>query len=122
MYNEFLKNLKIGDKVIIQTTHRSEVVNVSRITKTKIIVLIKSIEGDFREVKYNKVSGYLCGSTTWTPNYLQEYTEEKANAIVREKKINILKRMLENVSLDDKTDDELKSLYYILESFQKEKK
>ena len=72
-----LKDLKVGDKVIVHYNYSEDIKYVSRITKTQIIV-------DGVKYRYN---GSQIGGDVWYRKRISIATEDKIFNIEREKKI-----------------------------------
>lgn len=88
MTQDWLKNLKAGDKVFVTTTFTKDLKTVQRITPTGRVVVnnVQFIDGVNR-------------SSTWQPIYLEEATDaavERYNAV---KFIKQVREALKNVNL-----------------------
>lgn len=66
---EFLKNLKIGDKVFVSSRNGISVGIVQRFTATQIVLESGS--------KFNIKSGCRIGDTVWNFTNLEEFNEEE---------------------------------------------
>lgn len=87
--SEFIKNLKVGDIVIVENRYSQSVRKVDRITPAGNIVVCGVI--------YNKNGLERCGDT-WNKNFLSEATPESINKIHREATINKAYRLMRNIT------------------------
>jgi len=80
--NDWLKNLKVGDNVIIDSRHGSSVTKVERFTKTQIVLK--------NNYKFNRTTGYEVGGDTWNTVSISPATFERLCQITLEKKKDVL--------------------------------
>lgn len=81
MENTWLKNLKVGDKVIISfgIMYTEEKIGyIGRLTKTQIIL-------NNSKIKYKKDSGSSIGTKNWEHSQLLEPTKERIEKIEKKK-------------------------------------
>lgn len=79
--NDWLKSLKVGDTVIVESSgaYRGRMIDtIERLTKTQIITSV----GKFRRNSGDEVGDY----NTWTSKWIKEPTPEMINNIIYEKK------------------------------------
>jgi hypothetical protein len=122
MANEWLQNIKVGDKVIISgnSAFGSDRVNVVvKLTATQVHVNTRGFLKDY-VTKYNRESGRSIGTGTWETNWLDEATPEKLEAIVlRNKRFKIKKYVTETVNWDTVSKEVIEQLYVLLDPFVK---
>ena len=78
----FTNNLKVGDKVILNTGYRTVVTNVTRITPTGRIRVAA-----LRDIQFNSNGEEIVGKNTWAAAYsfLEEWTQEKEDYLKKQK-------------------------------------
>lgn len=99
--SNFLENLKIGDKVAVNSRYGYSIAEVINVTKTQIVT---------KHSKYRMKDGRLVGGTIWDCERIEEVTPEikarvKYEFLVRE----IQKQRFEQFSLE-----KLERLYEII--------
>lgn len=86
----WLAELKVGDKVIVNTSFTERIDTVTKITPTQIHI------GEY--TKFRKKDGKSIGSSTWNHSWLREYNSEKASIIHLKETHNKILNILRNVS------------------------
>ncbi len=111
MENNWLQQIKVGDKIAIRRTENRGylISNVSRVTKTLIIA------GNDR---FNKVSGYSVGDDIWSTSHLEEITQQIEDEIALNNLITRCKQLMREIPLSKLTIIELKSIISILGKYQ----
>lgn len=91
---EWRENLKPGDKAIIESRYGKRIVEVVRVTKTMVIVGLKS-DGRVIEERFRINSGRSVGSDVWTTSHLTEWSQDREDKIkedaMRDRIINKIK-------------------------------
>lgn len=100
-----LKELKVGDKVIIRNRWNDRIKTIERVTKTQIIV-----NGD----KYRRKDGFQINGDTWTPSRIEVLTEEELRRMQKQNNKEKMKRYIQNFVFDDLSYDEIEHVYNIL--------
>lgn len=104
--NNWLENLKVGDRVVIRGRYNSYIHKVSKITKT----IIEIEKGN----KFKKINGFLIGGGVWNTDHIEELTPE----IEKEFKINQYIKKLNDFEFKALNESTLITIYNIL--FNKE--
>jgi hypothetical protein len=87
--NEWLQSLKAGDKVLVSSYGGEEVVTITRVTATQLI-----IARGLAEYRYRKADGRRVGDDVWHPSRLFQATPEKIAAIMDARKRAALRHRL----------------------------
>ena len=114
MNSDWLQNLKVGDKVIVQHRGLGEgksLLVVSNITKNFIVVNGR---------KFRKGSGYGTGDGYHHP-YLIETTSEAMAAFEEERYRAVFQNKLSHLSWDDVPLDRIKQIRELVEPYSKRK-
>jgi len=113
MTKEWLKNLVIGDSVIVSCLSDDEIYIVKRLTKTQII-----LEGTHE--KYKRDSGFEIGSYYGSnPSYLKEATPEKTKIIKEKNKRTKLIRALKEIEWREYKTNDLQNVLNFISGFKK---
>lgn len=105
---EFLKQLKVGDKVLVFGRYAEQLRKVKKITKTMII-----LDNDNR---FNLKSGHAVGAGIWDTTHLSECTPENMATFYRKFYTAKIVQMINNHYLEHFSNDELASLYETLKN------
>lgn len=108
MLKDFLDKIKIGDKVIVSNRYYEKILQVSRLTKTMIILSDGS--------RYGKDGWPVGQHDAWSSLHLIEATPENLLAFYKKFYKNRIKEMVSNDVLEHFTINELKSFYDLLNS------
>lgn len=71
-YADFIKNLKVGDKVVVVSRYRKDIKEVSAVNKATIKV---------GSQLYNKSDGYLRGGGVYYTSHIEELTDKLAEEV-----------------------------------------
>lgn len=109
MSSDWIKNLKVGDKVIVHYAGRGFVPRsvqiVTKINKTTVVV--------GRDLY--SLAGVSRGGDAWSKTYIFPYTEEEENKILLEEEHRKLQFYLSNrVKWDDLPIEKLREIYKIV--------
>lgn len=109
MNKDWLREIKIGDIVIVHMHRNPDTIDVVlRLTKTQII--LKKTNN-----KYRRSTGIMIGSDMWNMSAIYEATDEKIIAI----KINMYRRKLimriDTINADILSTEQLENIVQILE-------
>jgi hypothetical protein len=115
---EWLSQLNIGDIVVMNHVY---LYKVSRITKTQIIIELKTKNGESRIYKFNKNTGYAIGGNVFNTSNIVEPTDELIKKINKYRLQNKIKALQEKLNLENLTIEELQNFFNLLESITKEK-
>jgi hypothetical protein len=114
--DEWLQNLKVGDKVIEDRDFNGKsICTVVRFTNTQIV--IKDSKGF--ESKYRKDNGFAVGSDIWSRNLIREATPEALAAFEEERYRQIFQNKLNKLSWVDVPLDKIKEIREIIEPYVK---
>lgn len=107
---EWLASLKVGDKVAISIRNGYRIGEVSRLTKTQIVLK----DGN----KFNRESGYLVGRNACNqPVYIQSITDE----ILKEWRRNWLLKEFYNYDIKQISNENLEKIVALLKELGVEK-
>ena len=109
-YDEWLKNIKIGDLFYTEYNHRYVKHTVSRITKTLIISEENNIVNNKYELKFNRTTGNLISNDKWDYNHMIQPTEE---IFLKIKRNNIIYR-ISYINFSKIENDKLFAIYDFL--------
>lgn len=107
-----LKDLVVGDDVLVSGMHHRCIAKVDKVTKTQIVV---------NGVRFRRDSGWQCGSDRWHTKSISVPTEKEISDIKEE---NFRKKLIYAISSFDfkrLSTDELKQLYNIVKGKENEK-
>lgn len=100
-----LKDLVVGDDVLVTGTFHRRIAKVDKVTKTQIII---------DNARFRRDSGRQCGSERWNVRIISVPTEKEISDIKEE---NFRKKLLYTISSFDfkrLSTDELKQVYNIV--------
>jgi len=96
--SDWLKNLKVGDNVIVNSRHGDTLVKIERLTKTQIIIR--------NNYKFNRTTARVVGEDVWNQTYLEEATLIKITILkIAKEKLMLVAKIQKELNAD-----ELKSL------------
>lgn len=102
-----LKDLQVGDIVLIRSTFNKRLAKVSKITKTQIVV-----DG----TRYRKESGWQCGNDRWNCGILSIPTEDEIKSIREEELRKRLFYAISDFDFRNLSLDKLRQVYNIIKS------
>lgn len=105
-----LKDLVVGDEVLVIGMHRRRIAKVDKVTKTQIVV---------NNARFRRDSGWQCGSDRWNVRRISVPTEKEISDVKEE---NLRKKLVYAISSFDferLSTDELKQVYNIVEGKEK---
>jgi hypothetical protein len=100
-----LKDLVVGDNVLVRGMHRRRIAKVDKVTKTQIIA---------NNARFRRDSGWQCGSDRWDMKSISVPTEKEISEIKEE---NLRKTLIYAISSFDfkrLSTNELKQVYKIV--------
>lgn len=100
-----LKDLVVGDDVLVTGTFHRHIAKVDKVTKTQIIA---------NNARFRRDSGWQCGSDSWNRKSISVPTEKEISDIKEE---NFRKELLYAISSSDfkrLSTDKLKQVYNIV--------
>lgn len=107
-----LKDLVIGDDVLVTGISYRRIVKIDRVTKTQIVV---------GNARFKKDSGWQCGSDRWNLRKISVPTEKEISDIEEE---NLRKTLIYTISSFDfkrLSTDKLKQVYNIVKGKENER-
>lgn len=102
---EALKNVKVGDKILITSRNEDEIKIVTKVTKTHIVC---------GTCKYKKSDGKLVGSDIWFSSYAKPATTEDIANVDRKKKTKRIANYISNIDFYNLPYEKLEKIYNIL--------
>lgn len=105
-----LKDLVVGDDVLVTGMYHRRIAKVGKVTKTQIVV---------DNVRFRRDSGWQCGSDRWDRKSISVPTEKEISDI---KKEDFRKKLIYAISSFDfkrLSTDELKQVYNIVKGKEK---
>ena len=107
MRSDWHKDLKVGDKVITESSYSRylRITKVKKITKTMIVL----DSGD----RFNKISGFGVGEG-WRKPYLIRYTSENRDKAIKQKLVAKIQIEAEKLNKNQQYDLKILSKIYIL--------
>lgn len=100
-----LKDLVVGDEVLVSGMYHRRIAKVDKVTKTQIVV---------DNARFRRNSGWQCGSDRWNVRRISVHTEKEISDIKEE---NLRKTLIYSISSFDfkrLSTDELKQVYKIV--------
>ena len=107
-----IKDLVVGDDVLITSRYYRRIAKVDKVTKTQIIA---------NNARFRRDSGWQCGSDSWDRKSISVPTEKEISDVKEE---NLRKTLIYSISSFDfkrLSTDELKQVYNIVKGKEKEK-
>lgn len=105
-----LKDLVIGDDVLVKGMSYKRIAKVDKVTKTQIVV---------NNARFRRDSGWQCGSDRWNVRRISVSTEKEISDVKEE---NLRKKLVYAISSFDfkrLSTDELKQVYNIVKGKEK---
>lgn len=100
-----LKNLVVGDDVLVSGMHHRRIAKVDKVTKTQIVV---------NNARFRRDSGWQCGSDRWNVRRISVPTEKEISDIKEENLRNTLIYAISTFDFKRLSTDELKQVYNIV--------
>lgn len=107
-----LKDLVVGDDVLVKGMNHIRIAKVDKVTKTQIVV---------NNARFRRDSGWQCGSDRWNVRRISVPTEKEISDVKEE---NLRKTLIYSISSFDfkrLSTDELKQVYNIVKGKENEK-
>lgn len=108
-----LKDLVVGDDVLVRGMHRRRIAKVDKVTKTQIIV---------NNARFRRDSGWQCGSDRWNIRRISVPTEKEISDVKEENLRNTLVYAISSFDFKRLSTDELKQVYNIVKGKENERK
>lgn len=108
-----LKDLVVGDDVLVRGMYRRRIAKVDKVTKTQIIV---------NNARFERDSGWQCGSDRWNVRRISVPTEKEISDIKEENLRNTLVYAISSFDFNRLSTDELKQVYNIVKGKENERK
>ena len=109
MSNQWLQDLKVGDRVIVKSRHNTRISKVSKVTPKQLGV-------GTLPVKFNKDNGWLRGGDAFCMSYLFEATPEAVETIRKESHKSELYNKVTQFDFSKLLCHELQSIVHILDA------
>ena len=100
-----LKDLVEGDEVLVTGMFHRRIAKIDKVTKTQIVV---------DNARFNKNSGWQCGSNIWNRRKIYVPTEKEISDIKEENLLNTLVYAISSFDFKRLSTDELKQVYNIV--------
>jgi hypothetical protein len=100
-----LKDLVEGDEVLVTGMFHRRIAKIDKVTKTQIVV---------DNARFNKYSGWQCGSNIWNRRKIYVPTEKEISDIKEENLRNTLVYAISSFDFKRLSTDELKQVYNIV--------
>lgn len=107
-----LKDLVVGDDVLVTSMYHRRIAKIDKVTKTQIVV---------DNVRFRRDSGWQCGGDIWDRKSISVPTEKEISDVKEE---NFRKKLIYAISSFDfkrLSTDELKQVYNILKGKENER-
>ena len=105
-----LKDLVVGDDVLVTGMYYRRIAKVDKVTKTQIIV---------NNARFRRDSGWQCGSDRWNVRRISIPTEKEISDVKEENLRKILINTISSFDFKRLSTDELKQLYNIVKGKEK---
>lgn len=105
-----LKDLVVGDDVLVRGMHRRRISKVGKVTKTQIVV---------DNARYRRDSGWQCGGDSWNRKSISVPTEKEISDIKEENLRETLIYAICSFDFKRLSTDELKQVYNIVKGKEK---
>ena len=105
-----LKDLVVGDEVLVTGTFNRRIAKVDKVTKTQIV-----IDND----RFRRDSGWQCGVDSWYRKSISVPTEKEISDVKEENIRKILINTIISFNFERLSTDELKQLYNIVKGKEK---
>lgn len=107
-----LKDLQVGDEVVIRQRLTNVLAKIDKITKTQIV-----IERD----RFNKITGRQIGGVDWCTKFIHIPTSEERAKLYKDMLINRIKYIVDSSKFSNLSTDKLKQVYNIIKSEDNER-
>ena len=107
-----LKDLVVGDEVLVIGMHRRRIAKVDKVTKTQIVV---------NNARFRRDSGWQCGGDSWNRKSISVPTEKEISDIEEENLRKALIYVISSSDFERLSTDELKQVYNIVKSKENER-
>ena len=107
-----LKDLVVGDDVLITSRYYRRIAKVDKVTKTQIIA---------NNARFRRDSGWQCGSDRWNVRRISVPTEKEISDIKEENLRNNLVYAISSFDFKRLSTDELKQVYNIVKGKENER-
>lgn len=108
-----LKDLVVGDDVLVRGMYRRRIAKVDKVTKTQIIV---------NNARFRRDSGCQCGGDSWSRKIISVPTEKEISDIKEENLRETLIYAICSFDFKRLSTDELKQVYNIVKGKENERK
>lgn len=100
-----LKNLVVGDDVLVSGMHHRRIAKVDKVTKTQIVV---------NNARFRRDSGWQCGGDSWSRKSISVPTEKEISDIEEENLRKTLIYVISSSDFERLSTDKLKQVYNIV--------
>ena len=105
-----LKDLVVGDEVLVTGTFNRRIAKVDKVTKTKIVI---------DNARFRRDSGCQFGSDRWNVRSISVPTEKEISDVKEENIRKILINTISSFNFERLSTDELKQVYNIVKGKEK---
>lgn len=105
-----LKDLVVGDEVLVISRYYRRIAKVDKVTKTQIVV---------NNARFRRNSGYQCGGDSWNRKIISIPTEKEISDIKEENLRKTLVYAISSFDFKRLSTDELKQVYNIVKGKEK---
>lgn len=105
-----LKDLVVGDDVLVTGNYHRRIAKVDKVTKTQIVV---------NNVRFRRDSGWQCGCDCWDRKSISIPTEKEISDVKEENLRNTLVYAISSFDFERLSTDELKQVYNIVKGKEK---
>ena len=105
-----LKDLVVGDEVLVTGTFNRRIAKVDKVTKTQIVI---------DNTRFRRDSGWQCDSDRWNVRRISVPTEKEISDVKEENLRKILINTISSFNFERLSTDELKQLYNIVKGKEK---
>lgn len=105
-----LKDLVVGDEVLVTGMSYKRIAKVDKVTKTQIVV---------DNARFRRNSGWRCGSDMWNKRRVSVPTEKEISDVKEENLRNTLVYAISSFDFKRLSTDELKQVYNIVKGKEK---
>ena len=105
-----LKDLVVGDDVLVSGIYHRCIAKVDKVTKTQIIA---------NNARFRRDSGWQCGSDNWDRKSISVPTEKEISDVKEENLRKILIHTISSFDFKRLSTDELKKVYNIVKGKEK---
>ena len=105
-----LKDLVVGDEVLVTGTFNRRIAKVDKVTKTQIVI---------DNARFRRDSGWQCGGDSWNRKSISVPTEKEISDVKEENIRKILINTISSFNFERLSTDELKQVYNIVKGKEK---